>query len=456
MRRALFLVVLSACPVALFAESGTATIRRTGASTDGGQTCTSCHSPRAGANAGSVTIDPSTYTASVPQTIHVRMADPGSARWGFQLTSRLVSDETMEAGTFTASDTVQVRCDDGSPHGSDPPCNGTREFAEHVMAPRTAIGAGFTFDVQWTPPINEAGDIRFYAAAIAADGDGTAAGDRTYTAVKVVSATGACNATKRPTLQKVVNGASFQSPISSNAMLTIFGLNFQVPGRTRTVGLGDFVNNAFPKELACVAVEIAGQRVPIAYVQQDQINVQAPALPASGSVPIIVILNPDRQNELRSDLGMITALQTFAPAFFTFSGTMSIAAQFAGSANVVASPDVVAGGKPAKPGDILTLYATGLGPTNPSLGPGAQATAIAPTTTPVTVTIGGITLSTADILYAGLSPGSISGLYQINVRVPAGVPAGDVPVTITIGGGSSTVSSIAGTTLPIALPLASP
>ncbi|MDQ2944607.1 MAG: hypothetical protein M3Y27_01450, partial [Acidobacteriota bacterium] len=152
MRLALFFVVLTGCPIALYAESGTATIRRTGAAIDGGQTCASCHSPRAGANAGAVTIDPSAYTASVPQTIHVRVTDPGSARWGFQLTSRLVSDETKEAGTFAGSDTVQVRCDDGSPNGSDPPCNGLREFAEHLMAPRTAIGAGFSFDVQWTPP----------------------------------------------------------------------------------------------------------------------------------------------------------------------------------------------------------------------------------------------------------------------------------------------------------------
>src|SRR5207249_2667391 len=136
-----------------------------------------------------------------------------------------------------------------------------------------------------------------------------------------------------------------------------FGLGFQLSGRTRAVGLGDFVSNGFPKELACVAVEIAGQPVPISYVDQAQINVQAPALPASGSIPFIVIVNPDRQNELRSDLGMITTAQAFAPAFFTFSGSMSVAAQFAGSANVVANPAVVAGGRPAKPGDILTLYA---------------------------------------------------------------------------------------------------
>lgn len=448
MRRELLWFLVIAFPAAVFGESGNTSLRFTGAPADGGQNCVSCHAPRPGPSQGSLTIDVSSYSPGVQQTIRVTVADPTSSRWGFQLTSRLVSDETRPAGTFSPSTTVQVRCDDGSRFGTEAPCSGSREFAGHISAPRTAAGAGFTFDVPWTPPINEVGDVRIYAAAIAADGDNTAAGDRTYAAVRVVSATGACNATRRPTLQKIVNGASFLPAISSNAMLSIFGLDFQVPGRSRSVGLGDFVNNAFPKELACVAVEIAGQRVPIAYVQQDQINVQAPELPASASIPFIVILNPDRQNELRSDLGMITAAQTFAPAFFLIGKTSTVAAQFAGSANIVANPNDVTGGKPAKPGDLITLYATGLGPTNPSVRAGDLATGVARITTPITVTLGTVTLSPSDVLYAGLSPGSISGLYQINLRVPGGLPAGDVPVMVSIGG----VSSQPQVTIPIALP----
>ncbi|MGI8742658.1 MAG: choice-of-anchor V domain-containing protein [Bryobacteraceae bacterium] len=449
MRQDLLILLLSASPALLFAESQTASIRFTGVPIDGGQTCVSCHTPRAGANTGSVSIDAgSSYFPGVAQMIHVTVSDPASSRWGFQLTSRVISGEKQEAGNFAPTETSQVRCDDGTQFGTAGPCNGTREFAEHMSAPRTASGAGFTFDVMWTPPANEVGDIRFYASAVAADGDGTTAGDRTYTTGRVLSASGACNATKRPTLQTAINGASFLPPVSANAMLTIKGLDFQVPGRSRSIGLGDFVSGAFPKELACVAVEIAGQRVAITYVQQDQINVQAPALPSSGSVPIIVILNPDRQNELRSDLGMITALQSFAPAFFMLSPSSSIAAQFAGTANVVANPSKYAEGKPAKPGDILTLYATGLGLTNPAVKPGDLAVGAAPITTPITVMIGSVTLSPADVLYAGLSPGSISGLYQINIRVPAGVPSGDVPVTITMGGFTSQPQA----TIPIALP----
>jgi uncharacterized protein (TIGR03437 family) len=89
---------------------------------------------------------------------------------------------------------------------------------------------------------------------------------------------------------------------------------------------------------------------------------------------------------------------------------------------------------PAKPGDIVSLFGTGFGDTNPSVNPGALATGQATITEPVTVQIGGVTLASSDVLYAGLSPGSISGLYQFNVRIPATTPNGDVPVSITIGG----------------------
>jgi uncharacterized protein (TIGR03437 family) len=63
----------------------------------------------------------------------------------------------------------------------------------------------------------------------------------------------------------------------------------------------------------------------------------------------------------------------------------------------------------------------------------------------ITVTLGGVALPQSDILYAGLSPGSISGLYQFNVRIPSTAPTGEVPVTISIGGSQTQ----AGATIPI-------
>jgi uncharacterized protein (TIGR03437 family) len=45
-----------------------------------------------------------------------------------------------------------------------------------------------------------------------------------------------------------------------------------------------------------------------------------------------------------------------------------------------------------------------------------------------------------------LAPGAISGLYQINVRIPMGTAAGVTPIRVTTGG----VTSPEGTTILIA------
>lgn len=87
---------------------------------------------------------------------------------------------------------------------------------------------------------------------------------------------------------------------------------------------------------------------------------------------------------------------------------------------------------PAKPGDYITLFATGFGATNPSIPPGVLPGGIVSVTAPVTVKFGGVTLDPSDILYVGLS--QFAGLYQVNLHVPDNMPNGNQPVVITIGG----------------------
>jgi uncharacterized protein (TIGR03437 family) len=453
MNRSVLLCLFLACPLVLFAERATPSIGFAGAPTDhGGQTCVSCHNSFA-ANSdsrGSITVTVGDYTPSKPQLITIVLQHPTAGRAGFQLTIRQVSDETKTVGTFTTSDPVQDRCDDGTQFGAPGPCTAQREFAEHINAP-TLINGAFEFDVQWTPPPTEVGDLHVYLTVVAADGDGTARNDSVYTLTKTITVVGGCALNKKPTLQTALNGASFQAPLSSNAMISIFGLGFEVSGRTRTAGFGDFINGGFPPALGCVSVQVTGPGIPnpvlipIAYVQPDQINAQLPVFTGTGPIMMTVIINPGKPNELRSDLATLNALQQFAPAFFVFGTSKSIAAQIAGTATIVANPSVVTGGRPAHPGEIVTLYGTGFGDTSPSVGTGQLASGAASLNNSITVTIGGVTLSSGDVLYAGLSPGSISGLYQFNVRVPASVSDGDVPVSISIGG----FQTQAGTTIPV-------
>ncbi|HEV8040929.1 MAG TPA: choice-of-anchor V domain-containing protein [Bryobacteraceae bacterium] len=450
MSRILPAILFALAPAVALAESAMPSIGYTGAPADhNGQNCSVCHSTFGAANSdtrGSVTVSITNYNPGVPQMIHVTVMHPTASRWGFQMTIREVSDESTEAGIFSTSAGVPftVVCDDGTHFGSAPPCNANngRQFAEQINAPRTGTGAGFDWLVPWTPPQTEVGRLHIYVAAVAADGDGTAQGDRVYTYEGTLPFVGACSLSVAPNLRTVMNGASFQPPFSSNAMITVFGTNFQVSGLQRTVGLGDLENNntTFPTTLACVAIEVTGPgiaqpvRLPIAFVEDDQINAQAPEFVGTGPVMLKVVLNPDKPNQLLSDVATLNSEQAFAPAFFVIPNSTTIAAQIGGTSIPIADPSLVPGGQAAKPGQIVTLYGTGFGDFMQPVPTGQLTTEADPLATPITVTVGTSTLSSADVLYAGTSPGLLGGLYQFNVRIPASTPDGDTPITISIGG----------------------
>jgi uncharacterized protein (TIGR03437 family) len=426
-----------AFPVLLIAFSTGPPVRRTGAAVDGGTNCSVCHSTFAPANSdprGSVAIAVGNYTPGAVQQIQVTVKHPDQMRWGFELTARVASDPTKPAGTLAPGDQVRVRCDTGG----DAPCaDGVTQFAEHNNAPVTEVGAGFTFNVSWTPPATNVGDVVFYAAGNAANGDKNLTGDRIYTTNKIISPASGCTLTGTPTITSVLNGASFKAGIAANALVSIFGSGFQTAGVKRAAIDADVTNNAYPSALSCAAVEIDGKRAPVMYVDSGQLNVQAPSGTSQGMVTVRVLLNPDTPGQVGGAVAM-TPTAASSAALFTSDGTRAIA-QFAGTSNLVAAAT------PATAGDIITFWATGLGATQPQIPAGMIDTGLAPLAQVPAVTIGGVPVATTDMFYAGLSPGSLSCLYQLNVRVPVGVPAGAAAVKVQIG----SLSSPDGITIPI-------
>ena len=195
-----------------------------------------------------------------------------------------------------------------------------------------------TFEIEWLAP-PEDGDIIFYAAGNAANRNNSNTGDRIYTTQNRVQPDSACGASERPILTRIVDAASGTPAGSSNSILTLLGRNFAT-GTSREAHGGYIRDGKYPSELNCVGVEIAGQRVPILYVQGDQINVQAPTLTQTGTVPVRVIVNPDRQNAIPSDPATVN-IQNFSPSFFTFSPTRSIAARIPNGGPIIADPSVV-------------------------------------------------------------------------------------------------------------------
>ena len=103
----------------------------------------------------------------------------------------------------------------------------------------------------------------------------------------------------------------------------------------------------------------------------------------------------------------------------------------------IGAPGLISGATftPAKSGDYLTLFATGFGATNPAFAPGVLPTGTPQVTAPFSITFGGVTLVQSHILYVGLS--QFAGLYQVDIQVPAGVPDGNQPLVITVGGVAS-------------------
>jgi hypothetical protein len=89
----------------------------------------------------------------------------------------------------------------------------------------------------------------------------------------------------------------------------------------------------------------------------------------------------------------------------------------------------VTAASPARPAEILSILATGLGPTNPGGDPG-QPFALSPqalVNSPLAATLNG---SPADVLYAGGYPGTTFA-YQINLRLPASAQPGVATLQIT-------------------------
>jgi uncharacterized protein (TIGR03437 family) len=82
----------------------------------------------------------------------------------------------------------------------------------------------------------------------------------------------------------------------------------------------------------------------------------------------------------------------------------------------------------AKAGDTVELFGVGFGPTNPAVPAGAAYVGSAPTTNPVTLSIGNRSLSPS---FAGETS---AGLYQLNVTIPSGLGSGDVSLQASVGG----------------------
>jgi uncharacterized protein (TIGR03437 family) len=231
----------------------------------------------------------------------------------------------------------------------------------------------------------------------------------------------------------VVNAASYQRTVAPGSYVSIFGSNMVE---------ADLLSNAngdgapwLPLPMAIDGVNVsfdvpsAGISVPgnLIFVSPGQINVQVPwELQGQSSAQVKVTMDEMYGYPVFGNV-VTVPLTACAPAFYVGGGTIAAEDAITG-AQILAS-------NPAQPGEILSLYANGLGPVTNQPASGAPAPGgpnLASTTTPLVVTIGGQQVTPS---FSGLAPG-YPGLYQLNVTVPAGL-TGNQNVAISIGGQTS-------------------
>lgn len=239
----------------------------------------------------------------------------------------------------------------------------------------------------------------------------------------------------------VLNAASFGKTVTPGSLVAIFGDNLAgqlqqndtVPLSTMLADVTVTFNDI------TAGLEFVAPGVP--NVSRAQINAQLPwnVLPdgvVQGTVNVVVT-----RNGVSSAPQQVTVTE-FSPAVFTFSGTG------AGQANafnftdgsIPAPPGTFTDRgfpvRPAKIGDVLIVYANGLGAVDSPIANGADSSDKQRNTkTMPVVLIGG---KSASVLFSGLAP-QFPGVNQLNIQVPAGVaPGNNVPLQIQMGSMTST------------------
>ncbi len=231
----------------------------------------------------------------------------------------------------------------------------------------------------------------------------------------------------------VLNGASYQPGIVPGSWATIYGTGLS----TVTDSWDKYiVDGKYPTTFDGVTVTIGGEPAYLSYITPAQINFIVPDVGA-GTQPVVV------KNSVGTGAAFSATVGSAGPAFFLWPNNQAVATLL--NYSFVAESGTFAGlaTAPAKPGDVVVLWGTGFGPTNPSAPPGEETpgTGTYSTTTLPTVTLNNIPV----MVYGAALAAGDGGLYQVAIQVPSTMANGEWPVQATING----VKSPAGVVLAV-------
>ncbi len=198
------------------AFSSGAPVGKTGA--PGENNCTQCHTGSPSTNNTIITHDLQTgdlYTPGNTYSITITNGANGQEN-GFQITAKDAAGNT--AGEFMANTDVQIQ-DNG-------------QYATHKGS-STSLNA---WTVDWVAPAEGTGEVTFYAATNAGNGNGTTAGDQVTlgsTTVQEAALVGTPDLLNKPNIQVYPNPLSsteqitIKTPLEGNAHLSLYDVKGQ-------------------------------------------------------------------------------------------------------------------------------------------------------------------------------------------------------------------------------------
>ncbi len=225
-----------------------------------------------------------------------------------------------------------------------------------------------------------------------------------------------------PPLRVVNFGSLIDQPLAPASVVTFFGSSIG-PNTVTPLQLG--ADGRVATVLGGWQVLFDGVAAPLILAAPGQITAITPNAVGGETHTVIGV---QQEGSVTPALTVTLPVNPTAPAILTQSpsGTGQAAAvNEDGTVNSVANP--------AKAGTIVCLYVTGTGAT--ADGDGAVAASVNPGT--AVQAVAGNPYKTANVLYAGPSPGTISAVTQVNLQLPAGVTGDQVPIYVLAGGLSS-------------------
>ena len=237
-------------------------------------------------------------------------------------------------------------------------------------------------------------------------------------------------------------------PLTPGSLVVVQGVNFLAG---EPIAAADF---PLPTSLEGVRVLFDGLEAPLFAVGPQRIEAQLPralgreSLEAGGTALAQVVVEAGGKSSYPRRFWV----GAHGPGVFTASGAGSgqAIALFAGTTALAAPSGFGAGSRPARAGEVLEIYATGLGPVYPPLADGMNSclpagvcladgsnVVLRHTTERPRVSIGGVAVAADGVLFSGSAP-TLAAVDMVLVEVPAGIePSAAAEVLIAIGGRES-------------------